>query len=321
MFRRSRKAVGCAAGLGVLGDNGLLITPRWGSFVFIGEIITLSEAPPEPAPLKFCAHCGRCSAACPSPDSCLSALTQKKGALSAGEEELIRRSGSVWGCDICQLACPCNDGAEETAIPEFARVDRRPLCGVDGLAPGVERKFRTGLHLARERRAQAQSSDKPQIVVEHRGKGAGKADLSGTFKKDIKYPPHTGAKFRSYIFSAAYKKRAKPARAGIDDYFKRGPGHDTVFGSYIAYQRENPAGERPASSGAVPGAAGESDAPGKSFGPFPGYGEKPRAGGKPRFTRKKEHSALAAVDLGAGILAAGPIAQMTAVGRDGGEGA
>lgn len=138
------RRLACAAGLGVLGDNGLLITPRWGSFVFIGEIITLSEAPPEPAPLKFCAHCGRCSAACPSPDSCLSALTQKKGALSAGEEELIRRSGSVWGCDICQLACPCNDGAEETAIPEFREglIKNLSVEDVDGLSSrALERKF------------------------------------------------------------------------------------------------------------------------------------------------------------------------------------
>jgi epoxyqueuosine reductase QueG len=40
--------------------------------------------------------------------SCLSALTQKKGALTEAEQKNILSGGLVWGCDACQLACPHN---------------------------------------------------------------------------------------------------------------------------------------------------------------------------------------------------------------------
>ena len=102
------------AGLGVLGDNDMLINEKYGSFVFIGEI--LSTVSPEEigfsgeiAPVSGCLHCGACKRVCPAQahgGECLSALTQKKGVLTADEEDYIREYGSVWGCDRCQLSCP-----------------------------------------------------------------------------------------------------------------------------------------------------------------------------------------------------------------------
>lgn len=110
-------------GLGVIGDNGLLITKRYGSYVFLAEIVTdlmLPEA--ETAPIakpQGCIHCGKCAIACPSPNNCLSAITQKKGDLSEEEKALIRRCGTVWGCDICQTVCPLNHDIRRTEIPFF----------------------------------------------------------------------------------------------------------------------------------------------------------------------------------------------------------
>ena len=37
---------------------------------------------------------------------CLSALTQKKGELNEEDANVIKKHGSVWGCDICQEVCP-----------------------------------------------------------------------------------------------------------------------------------------------------------------------------------------------------------------------
>ena len=37
---------------------------------------------------------------------CLSALTQKKGALTDEEQHALRALGSAWGCDVCQEVCP-----------------------------------------------------------------------------------------------------------------------------------------------------------------------------------------------------------------------
>lgn len=135
------------AGLGVLGLNGLLITPDHGSFVFLGEIVTDADytavtgapVPSFPSEPPLCEGCGACLAACPTGcrdgdrAGCLSALTQKKGELSPEEISAVLRGGLVWGCDACQLACPHNRRvireSKDTDIPYF-RDDR--LLRLDG---------------------------------------------------------------------------------------------------------------------------------------------------------------------------------------------
>ncbi len=99
-----------AAGLGVLGKNGLLITKEYGSFVFIGEIVTDLEIQAENK-VENCIGCGKCEKACPvslNKEKCLSAITQKKQDLTDTEIELIKKSGCIWGCDICSEVCPMN---------------------------------------------------------------------------------------------------------------------------------------------------------------------------------------------------------------------
>lgn len=106
------------AGLGIRGDNGLLINEKYGSFVFIGELLT--DAPPsllgakEPITPLRCPSCGACKNACPSgclrgeSTLCLSAVTQKKGELTEEERALLLQGNSLWGCDVCQEICPYN---------------------------------------------------------------------------------------------------------------------------------------------------------------------------------------------------------------------
>lgn len=96
------------AGLGVLGENGLLLTERYSSFVFLGAIYTSALLPTQATEPKRCEGCGACKSACPVREggTCLSSLTQKKGVLSEEEAASICRVGSVWGCDICQDVCP-----------------------------------------------------------------------------------------------------------------------------------------------------------------------------------------------------------------------
>ena len=52
-------------GLGVKGHNSLLITEKWGSFVFIGEIITDLEWETVLCDYKYCIGCGLCGKHCP----------------------------------------------------------------------------------------------------------------------------------------------------------------------------------------------------------------------------------------------------------------
>ncbi len=118
----------CVAGLGVRGINSLLITEKYGSYVFIGEIVTDLEIDAGSNEIKPCIGCKKCIEACPSAaisetkfnqKTCLSAITQKKGELTDEEINLMKECGCVWGCDICQDVCPMNKNAAETQIEEF----------------------------------------------------------------------------------------------------------------------------------------------------------------------------------------------------------
>ncbi|MBE6763341.1 MAG: epoxyqueuosine reductase [Ruminococcaceae bacterium] len=122
-------ACATAAGLGVRGDHGLLISDRYGSFVFIGCIVTTMSLPASEQ-ARECLHCGACAEACaggclPSAqrDTCVSALTQKKGELTNAQTEAIRAGGLLWGCDACQEACPMNRGKEIAPHPCFTWYD------------------------------------------------------------------------------------------------------------------------------------------------------------------------------------------------------
>lgn len=113
--------VAALSGLGVYGDNGLLISEKYGSFVFIGEIVTDLDLELENSEVKECLHCGKCKENCPkySENICLSAITQKKSDLSESEICLIKKHGIIWGCDICSDVCPLNKDKEITYLPEF----------------------------------------------------------------------------------------------------------------------------------------------------------------------------------------------------------
>ena len=135
----------CLTGLGVIGDNGLFISNKYGSFIFLGEIIlSLDEdelaeegiAVAEESPLLFCPHCGACARACPGgciggdKSTCVSALTQKKGVLSDSEIDIMKRGGSVWGCDVCAEVCPLNKG-KNAEYKEFFKHYAAPLSRED----------------------------------------------------------------------------------------------------------------------------------------------------------------------------------------------
>jgi len=130
---------GVRAALGIRGQNGLLLHETWGSFCFLGEIVTDLPLPAAQA-YRTCEGCGACRRACPTgalggvfcADRCLSSITQKKGALTKREEQLLRSGGLVWGCDRCQLACPHNRAVPKTPIAAFAQ-DVQPYLTAENL--------------------------------------------------------------------------------------------------------------------------------------------------------------------------------------------
>jgi epoxyqueuosine reductase len=102
------------AGLGWVGKHTNLIVPGIGSYAFLGEIVTTLALEPDAPSRKSCGSCARCVSACPTgalrgdytidARRCISDLTQRRDGIPREMRPLI--GDWVWGCDLCQEACP-----------------------------------------------------------------------------------------------------------------------------------------------------------------------------------------------------------------------
>ena len=137
------------AGLGFYGKNNCFISPKWGSYVTIGTILTTLEFEPNTPLVQSCIGCNRCITACLGQclghdefkyDTCKSYLTQKKGDLTNEEESIIRKTPLVFGCDVCQEVCPHNQGIPTTPIPEFQHVE--PYIDINELEALTNKEFK-----------------------------------------------------------------------------------------------------------------------------------------------------------------------------------
>lgn len=116
------------AGLGWIGRNGMLINPKFGTFTFIGTLITTLELEPSTPMKNRCGTCKECIEACPTKAilknktidarRCLSYQTiEKRGEIDEGLRDLA--SNTLYGCDRCQLTCPWNRFAHPHNHPEL----------------------------------------------------------------------------------------------------------------------------------------------------------------------------------------------------------
>lgn len=116
------KAWAQAAGLGWIGKNACLITLEYGSWVFLGEVLTTVELEPDGAHANYCGSCTRCLAACPTAAivrpaqvdarACLAYHTIENRAERLPATISSQQHNWVVGCDLCQSCCPYNQRAE-----------------------------------------------------------------------------------------------------------------------------------------------------------------------------------------------------------------
>jgi epoxyqueuosine reductase len=135
------RAVAERAGIGWSGKNCSIITPEFGSYVYLGEMVTnLPFAPDEPMEDQ-CGTCNKCVDVCPTgalieggqldAQKCIAFLTQTKGFLA--DEYRVKLGNRLYGCDTCQTVCPENKGKdfhfheEMEPDPEIAKPLLTPL--------------------------------------------------------------------------------------------------------------------------------------------------------------------------------------------------
>jgi epoxyqueuosine reductase len=163
----SDRTLALQSGIAWLGKNTNVISPEFGSWLFLGSLLTDAELPPDEPLESRCGDCTACIDACPAgaieegcvidARKCISYLTvEKRGDIAPELRESV--GINVFGCDTCQFVCPYNNVAkpstafpadgvnplvdmklsdvmkiEEALFDEYTRDSAIRRCGVDGL--------------------------------------------------------------------------------------------------------------------------------------------------------------------------------------------
>ncbi len=141
------------AGVGDIGRNHMLVTKEYGSYVFLGEILTDLSLETSERPLRdlfmyeICGACHNCIKACPTKilgdelydtHRCMSYITQNK---DVSDEDLLLFKGRLFGCDTCQRVCPLNKEIKSGVMEEFKPRDYMKYPDLDALLDLTNAEF------------------------------------------------------------------------------------------------------------------------------------------------------------------------------------
>jgi len=187
------RAVAERAGIGWSGKNCSIITPEFGSYVYLGELITNIPFAPDKPMEDECGECRLCLDVCPTgaliqggqldAQRCIAFLTQTKGTLP---DEFRNHIGNrLYGCDTCQTVCPKNKGKinwiheEFMPDPELAKPLLTPLLTISN------REFKTKFgHVSGSWRGKKPIQRNAILALAHFKEEAAIPDLIDLLNKD-----------------------------------------------------------------------------------------------------------------------------------------
>ena len=155
------KPVAARAGIGWHGKHTNLVSRRHGSWLFLGEVFTALELPPDGAETDHCGSCRACLDVCPTnafpapyridARRCISYLTiEHKGHID--REFRAPMGNRIYGCDDCLAVCPWNKFARvprETAFMPRAELTAPRLADLAGLDDAGFRRVFAGTAIKR----------------------------------------------------------------------------------------------------------------------------------------------------------------------------
>ncbi|MGM0841328.1 MAG: tRNA epoxyqueuosine(34) reductase QueG [Bacillota bacterium] len=189
------RAVAERAGIGWSGKNCSIITPEYGSYVYLGEMVTNLPFAPDTPMEDQCGTCNKCVDVCPTgalieggqldAQKCIAFLTQTKDFLA--DEYRVKLGNRLYGCDTCQTVCPENKGMdfhfheEMEPDPEIAKPLLKPLLTISNR----EFKEKYG-HVSGSWRGKKPIQRNAIIALAHYKDTTAIDDLVDVMKKDVR---------------------------------------------------------------------------------------------------------------------------------------
>ncbi len=155
------KRLALRAGIGWAGRHTCIVSRDWGSWLFLGVILTTAELEPDPPAENRCGSCTACLDICPTDAflgpgcidarRCISYLTiEHKGPIDRSLRPLM--GNRIFGCDDCLAVCPWNKfarpAAEERLRPRPELIDP-PLAELAALDDAAFRRMFAGTPVRR----------------------------------------------------------------------------------------------------------------------------------------------------------------------------
>lgn len=123
----AEKTLAVRAGLGWIGRQSLVVNPKLGTMMLLGELVINEEVDEysEPMSAVGCGSCSACVDSCPNSAILDNRLIDARRCISCrtiereGDGEAINLDGWIFGCDACQSVCPFNRHAPLHRNPKF----------------------------------------------------------------------------------------------------------------------------------------------------------------------------------------------------------